>query len=298
MDFTLMQDLDDKLKAIPRGMLRFKKFKGKSIETIIKEDHKPKLSVPRLKQYWANLGAVFRFGVKRGYMDRNYAEGFRPRQKVRPDLQQSIFTKADLKLLFHCPEYLTFDEPYKFWLPILGLYTGCRIEEICSRYSSDVVKSNGVWCLDIHENRPDQSIKNMASVRLVPLHPVVLELGFLDYINSLGDGLIFPSLKRIDNKYSHYPSRWFGSFKKRAGIEAPPRQKTFHSFRHTLTDNLKQQLIPTAIIDELTGHALQGETASRYGKRLRPRTIYDKALLKLKFGVSLDHLKGSRFVNG
>ena len=75
-------------------------------------------------------------------------------------------------------------------------------------------------------------------------------------------------------------------------IDSP--QLVFHSFRHTLSDNLKQQLITETLIDELTGHALQGETMGRYGKRYKSEVLYNEAVLKLDYGIILDHLKNSK----
>ncbi len=89
-------------------------------------------------------------------------------------------------------------------------------------------------------------------------------------------------------------TKWFGTFKKKCGLD--DRLLVFHSFRHTLTDNLKQQLINETLIDELTGHALQGETMGRYGKRYSVRVLYDEAVLKLDYGVDLGHLRGSKWV--
>jgi hypothetical protein len=43
-----------------------------------------------------SLGAVFRFAVNRGYMEKNYAEGFKPKKRKRPDQQQEIFNTEDL----------------------------------------------------------------------------------------------------------------------------------------------------------------------------------------------------------
>jgi hypothetical protein len=46
----------------------------------------------------------------------------------------------------------------------------------------------------------------------------------------------------------------------------------------------------------LVGHAIQGQTKGRYGKRLKPRKMLEKAVLQLDFGIDLSHLKNSKFV--
>ena len=95
-----------------------------------------------------------------------------------------------------------------------------------------------------------------------------------------------------NDNYGHEASKWFKKFRMECGIDSP--QLVFHSFRHTLSDNLKQQLITETLIDELTGHALQGETMGRYGKRYKSEVLYNEAVLKLDYGIILDHLKNSK----
>src|SRR5580704_19515897 len=55
----------------------------------------------------------------------------------------------------------------------------------------------GIWCLDIRlDNRGEHgSLKNLGSERKVPLHPAVIEEGFLKYVAKLPkNGPLFPNL--------------------------------------------------------------------------------------------------------
>ncbi|MDC5854525.1 hypothetical protein [Vibrio europaeus] len=76
-----------------------------------------------------------------------------------------------------------FRKAYHFWLPLLGLYTGARIGELSQIYSDDVVEVDGVWCLDI-KNEGKRRTKNVASVRLIPIHSKLIELGFIDFMQN------------------------------------------------------------------------------------------------------------------
>ena len=73
---------------------------------------------------------------------------------------------------------------------------------------------------------------------------------------------MFEELNHSRDGYGKNVSRWFGEYRKKLGIQSP-----FHSFRHTFSDELKQALVNSHVIDELTGHAISGETMGRYGKR-------------------------------
>jgi integrase len=109
-----------------------------------------------------------------------------------------------------------------------------------------------------------------------------------------GETRLFPELPYQNDNYGHKVSKWFGRFKKRCGIDSD--QLVFHSLRHTLSNNLKQQLINETLIDELTGHVIQGETMGRYGKRYEIKVLFEEAVMKLDYtGVDLEHLKDSKW---
>jgi hypothetical protein len=69
-----------------------------------------------------------------------------------------------------------------------------------------VVEIEGIWTLSINDDSDDKRIKTPQSRRLVPLHPQIISLGFLQYIDGLratGGIRIFPELKRIGGRYGH-----------------------------------------------------------------------------------------------
>ena len=155
-----------------------------------------------------------------------------------------------------------------FWIPLIGLFTGMRLEELSPLYISDLTKIDGIWCLDIkeEEDKPDKSVKT-GEKRVVPLHPfLVNDLNFVGYVHNLPDknGRIFPEMKRVKGRYSHGFSQWFRKFKVRCGLDSTPRKKTYHSFRHTVIDNLMQNEIPERVVSMLVGHVTSGQTGGRY----------------------------------
>ncbi len=104
-------------------------------------------------------------------------------------------------------------------------------------------------------------------------------------------------MKKVQNKFGHAPSKWFGDYKKRCGIVAESGKKTFHSFRHTAINCLAQQVVNDNVIKSLVGHAKKGETFGRYSSDLEPKVIFKEAVLKLNYkGLDLSHLKSSKYV--
>jgi integrase len=286
-------------------MNRKTELQGKSIPQIVEINESkgyPTLSVNTVNGYLTHLGAFFKWCVGQGHMRQNYADGakIKTRKTKRPDEIRKAFSKADLLVLFGSPGYR--EDKFKEWLPILALYTGARMNELAQLRLKDIQVVDNVPSLVFQEDPGDPtiSIKNAASVRTIPLHPFVAkELNFMGYVQSMrdrGEARLFPELPYQNNNYGHKATKWFGTYKTKLGLTS--KQLVFHSFRHTLTDNLKQKLITETLIDELTGHALQGETMGRYGKRYNVDVLYKEAVLKLDYGVNLEHLKQSKWCGG
>jgi integrase len=70
-----------------------------------------------------------------------------------------------------------------FWLPILGLFTGARQAEIAGLRASNVREQDSVPLIFIVADRAaGERLKARASERVVPVHPELVRLGFLDYV--------------------------------------------------------------------------------------------------------------------
>ena len=65
--------------------------------------HDNPLSVARINGYLTSLGAVFRYAERHGYMEKNFAEGLKLKQRKRANKQQNIFGLDDLKTVFSSP---------------------------------------------------------------------------------------------------------------------------------------------------------------------------------------------------
>jgi len=105
-------------------------------------------------------------------------------------------------------------------------------------------------------------------------------------------------LTKLNNKYGQKIGEWFANYRDKCGIQAQPRKKTFHSFRHTLTTFLGEQEIQEYIIAMYVGHRRKGQTTGRYMKAFKPLMLKEKVLDKIDFHKRLDlsHLKNSKYV--
>jgi integrase len=67
--------------------------------------------------------------------------------------------------------------------------------------------------------------------------------------------------------------KWYQNFNRQEVTKNPKR--VFHSFRHTLANNLKQKEVQEVIIAEILGHSVSSMTMSRYGKRYEPKVLLE-----------------------
>lgn len=249
----------------------------KPLEKIIAEAETT-ISVTTFNNYVKNLTTLFVYGVREGYCDKNPFQGLKVQQKVKANKQRSCFTEDDIKrILTLTSSYKAQHKPHRYWLPLLGLYTGARMNELCQLYLDDITQVDGVDCIHIQASRADQKLKNLTSERLIPIHSKLKELGIMDYIEhqrSLGRCRLFPELSlHKRHGYSHIPSRWFAGVREKLGLKGGEEQKDFHSFRHTVADHLKQKGIAESLIGGILGHTTGGLTFTRYGKDYKPEVL-------------------------
>ena len=180
-----------------------------------------------------------------------------------------------------------------YWVPLLGLYTGCRLNEICQIHLIDMKLIKKVWCLSINTDSDDKRIKNISSKRTIPIAQPLIELGFISYLENLdklGVKRVFHELTLGKNGYSRNLSRFFNeTYLPKLGIKK--RGKNFHSFRHTLTNHLKQKGIPENFVDELTGHKWDTMTFGTYSQRYEPKVLLKECVSKISFDLNLKGLK-------
>lgn len=300
IDAVRVREFKETLMKLPKNYRKYKRYKGMSVVDVamMKIPEEDRISIATINdKYLSLLDAVFNHAESNGFIKNTpIKKGLKIKEskKRKASEERDMFDQQDLKKMFTWPEYREQDQPYKFWLPLLALYSGCRIEELCQLYCEDLKEEDGICILDINEEHADQSIKT-SKRRIVPLHPQIISLGFIKFVQAQkdeGHERIFSELKRQSNKYSHYPSRWFNQFKKKCDIDTESGKKVFHSFRHTFYSNLAHQSVESAIIDSITGHAATGsEGQRRYTKAYPVKVLYEEAILKLNFGVDLAHLK-------
>jgi integrase len=255
----------------------------------------PKLSAGSVKKDLAAVQSVISWAVENGYREDNPASGIKIREAKNKSDERLPYELKDLQRLFASPVFASGFRPRggagaaAYWLPILALFTGARLEELGLLRTTDVQQADRIWFLDIHNLDPGKRIKTKSSKRKVPIHPELLRLGFLRYVEKrreLGkDVNLFPDLKP-DGKgvVTGNWSKWWGRYARSVGVT--DRRKVFHSFRHTFKDACRAAGIEEAIHDALTGHS-GGGVGRTYGIGY-PLSVLAGAIKKIRYpGVVL-----------
>lgn len=187
-----------------------------------------------------------------------------------------------------------------FWIPLVGLYTGARIEELCSLLSSQIKFEDGVWFFDMpyYDQDGHRIKKNKSSARAVPLHQKLIDFGLVEYAASRreqGENMLFDEPIQ-NNKYSHTFSKWFGgTYKERLGLPKGDNSITFHSIRNTVISNISKAGVPEELYSRITGHAFGGEGRRTYDGGFRAKDLVE-AINKIQYpDIDLSHISFDDF---
>lgn len=223
----------------------------------------PRLTDKTIKRHLSTLSQFLQFAVDRGALSVSHREelvrghSFRTKRKARD--QRDAWTPEELTTLFRSPVWTgcaskterskagsLIIRDAKFWLPILAAYHGGRLEEFADLRRRDVRVIDGVWIMAVEwsEGGPDERerrIKNENANRNIPLHPELVRLGFLDYVQKTApkaEDALFPDLapQGPDQKRGPRMTRWFGHYRKAIGVYR--EGVGMHAFRHTAITRL------------------------------------------------------------
>ena len=261
---------------------------------------KGQLTNRTLNHYASALSRVFKWARKRGHFDGNNPFTDQGRRESDPKKVGWVpYSIAELNALFRAPLFdVQHDRirPDKHtiettlrWVPLVALYSGMRLGEICQLRTTDVRRDGKVWFFNVSEETEGQSVKTEAAIRRVPIHSMLVECGFLDYLKGLPAGSIWPALKPggPDGKLSWYLSKRFTEFRRGIGIDRP--RLSFHSLRKNFATALDNAGATRDDIAALIGHE-RGFTLETYSGGKGLKALRD-IMQRVKYpGLRFNHL--------
>ena len=273
--------------------------------------------------YFSILRWVFNYAVKREALPVNPCMGVTVTDAKKGQSRQKkpSFKIEELNALFRLPPFtgsqsanrpntpgdLILDDHRK-WAPLLMLFTGARTSEVAQLAVSDIRGDSPfphiLILTEYDEEDPDDdrdfvvSFKTANARREVPIHPNLVSLGFLDYVEArreAGDVRLFPEWKLPSDARKLYSSAtWVRTMNDTIIPKITQRRPkpTLYSFRHTWKTRMVISHVPAQLQNRILGHADVGMDG-RYMDHVEIADLYN-AIKDVKYdGLDLSALKRS-----
>ena len=259
------------LQTLPPNFSKKKQFKGmtpRQISTV--NDNDVTLNDKTINKYLTLLSSFFKWAIRQQIINSNPAEGLLLTVNSSVSEEREVYSLEDLQKITSTLPKLPL-QPEKFLIPMIAMYSGLRLDEICQLCKEDIELIDGVSCFNINA-KGGKKLKTASSARIVPVHPELIRVGLLDHIMNIGSGSIWPNLS--PDKFGRWGKKfggWYSRFNRRE-ITANAK-RCFHSFRHTVANQLKQEGVNETVIAELIGHKNESITTGRYGKSYNVKVL-------------------------
>jgi hypothetical protein len=315
-----IEKVSELLRQFPKNAAQ--RYPGLTLQHAIVEAKRrgdvQRLSGKTLENYFNNIVTILNFAVEKRLISHNPASGRWLRQSFHHRKQQTKaqLTVDELNRLFRTPLYTGCKDdergypivgPNKprrgrFWVPLLSLFHGLRLNEAAQLYTEDVKQLGEIDYLAIREEREDGSkcdkrLKTKQSKRDVPIHPELIRMGFLEFVASRREDQLsprlFPELSAGSTGYFSNPfSKWFARF---VEITLGPCDATFHSFRHQFRDATRAAQLSVESVARLagweSGDPNQHRQVFQYGGGVELLRMLAKDIAKVKYpDLDLSHL--------
>ncbi len=244
----------------------------------------PKVSQGTINKQLGAVQTIAGWGHRNGIIpeDVPWSDPFFKMRVEEDGSDRTSFESPDLKLLFAAPVFTAHEFPEggrgyaAFWLPLLALLNGARQAELAGLTVADVkteTETQTPLLFITKQTSRGKRLKTKASQRVIPIHPQLVKLGFLNYVEDVrrhaGEhAFLFPLIApqhEWDRAGVSAWSKWFGRYLDAQGVT--DTAKVFHSFRHGFKDALRKASPDEELRDALTGHRGPKSVGRDYGAK-------------------------------
>ncbi|HHQ4729444.1 TPA: tyrosine-type recombinase/integrase [Aeromonas veronii] len=212
------------------------------------------LSNTTINKFIGKLSNLFDY-IHAHYEHSNIFDGLKIK-RAKQETTRTAYTKQEAQELI---KFANNQQQHHKFMVLLGLYTGCRANELAQLYTSDIFKIQGVWSILIQATKADQKLKTKNASRIVPVHSELIKQGFIEFVKGRGlDCRLFPEFKYspVDGCSKAFV-QWF--------IQHKPVAKTYHEIRHSFATQLRAHDVSLNVAAQLLGHGVGAISFDRYG---------------------------------
>lgn len=137
----------------------------------------------------------------------------------------------------------------KRWIPWLCAHTGARVAEIAQLRKEDVRRLRDIPYVRL---TPDAGSVKTGVFRDVPLHPQLIEMGFLSFVNDAPNGPLFYALRA--RRGAETTAQRVSTWVRRLGVIGDKVQPS-HGWRHRMKTIGRELGVDARVLDAIQGHA-------------------------------------------
>ena len=269
----------DLLYKIPTKLAQKSRYKDKSLSQILKLGEKDdKLSEVTIQKYMIRVIQFFNYCFDSSYIGKSITAKMNVKIDIDPSERAVLpYEASEARKIFEIVTSIKqsgkspssrIEANELYYVTMIAAYSGMRIKEITQLHKEDIALKDGIYCFNINTN-DGKTTKTKNSIRFVPIHSKLIDLGLLEYVNSKKNGNIF----KVSNKDF---SEIFRSQIQRKFIDKDSK-KTFYSFRHYFIDYLVQREVEANLIAQIVGHEKQYKILlNTYAKPINANTLKSK----------------------
>ena len=293
---------------LPPNRKKSPKYRDLSIKEVmkLKLSQKETQTPQNINKRLSKLNTFGNWGVRQGLLITNPFSGMKFLVKKQPNSRQP-FTVDELKKILKPETYLkwtiNFEHPYKihkvtnklpyYWIFLLGIFSGMRTNEMCQLRLSDLKRVDKIWFMFV-EDSEETRVKTESSIRKVPLHPQLIDMGFIDYVGNLRKkkkSRVFWELNQDRDGFASHVSRHYNQrFLPTVGVWKK-HTKVLYCTRHTFINKLYSEKVDENVIKNLVGHEKEFTMKHYGGEPFTPERLLEEISKVSYSGINWNGLK-------
>lgn len=265
MKFTDLIDFRDILLEIPKRLSVLNFFKGQDLDFILdNNDDYDKLDNSTINKYILRINQYFNYMYKQKYIK---IKDFNIPSYDQDGNEREPYTDEEIHKIKELIKNDTLDNQF---ITYIAMYQGMRLKEITQLQKEDIIKIGDIHCISVN-TKENKTIKTKQSARIIPIHDKLIELGFLDFVNSK------------ENKLFDISNKDFSTYFRKTYKSQINDEKTFYCLRHSFIDALKQNDCKLEHYQAFVGHSSgKDKITMNYGKPLNTQLL-KKLLYFIKY---------------